>query len=148
MAPAARRTPRGSEATGPGSRLLAQQRTHPALTRRQLGLEPLELCLARAHELELVGDVLERLLQDLPLLGGVVGVLPALAQSGARGLGLDEPLQVVEREPEQVAQADQLPEPLDVLARVQPPLARDAVRDLGKQADLLVVADRARRRAR
>src|SRR3954453_23867245 len=69
-----------------------------ALAGGQLALEPLDLAAARADELQLVGDVHERLLEDLALLARVLGVLPLLAQPGAGGLGLHQPLEVVERQ--------------------------------------------------
>jgi hypothetical protein len=68
------------------------------------------------------------------------------AQSGARLFRLDELTQVVERQVEQVAQPRQLREPLDVLLPVQPVRALRACA-AAEQADLLVVADRARRDA-
>src|SRR5205085_5457791 len=79
-------------------------------------------------------------------LGVGLGRVVAAADRGPRLLGLDELLQLVERDVEQIAQPLQLEQALDVVVVV------DALRALaplpaGEEADFLVVADRPRRRA-
>src|SRR3954467_13456588 len=88
-----------------------------------------------------------RLLEELLLLGRVVRRLEALANDGPRLLGLDEALQLLERDPEQVAQPDQLLQArhLGLAERAVTALLEPGRRR--QQADLLVVADRPRRRA-
>src|SRR3954465_10711824 len=85
-------------ARGRGLRLaqLLEPRADAPLARRQLAVEALELGAAVAHELELVGDVHEGLLEDAALLRRLLGVLPFLAEARARALRLRQPLQVVE----------------------------------------------------
>src|SRR5690349_5055585 len=125
---------------------LLQSRTDALAARRQLALELVEGCPARADERELCLHVAVRLGQQLLLLRRVVGVLPALAQNGARLLRLEQPLQLLERDPEQVAQPDQLAQARDLglAVRAVAPLLEAGRRR--QQADLLVVADRPRRR--
>ena len=70
----------------------------------------------------------ERLLED-PLLGGrILGLLELAAQLGARGLGLEQPRQLLERQAQQVAKADDLADALDVGLGVEAmlPWARSA----------------------
>ena len=90
----------------------------------------------------------QQLLQDAacarraPRSGGLA------AELGAGALGLEQLRQLLERQAEQIAQADDLPDPLDVglgVERGACPRARSAPR--AEQPDLLVVADRPRRGA-
>src|SRR5947208_1745554 len=127
---------------------LAQPCAHAPLPRHELALEPLEFLLAAAHELQLARDVLERLVEQPPPGVRILGLGELAADLGARGLGGHELTQLVETQVEQVAQPDQLLQPLDVRLRVQPPLALLALLGCGQEPDLLVVANRARRRAR
>src|SRR5207248_479372 len=76
-----------------------------------------------AHELQLARDVLERLVEQPPPGVRILGLGELAADLGARGLGGHELTQLVETQVEQVAQPDQLLQPLDVRLRVQPPLA-------------------------
>ena len=85
----------------------------------------------------------QRLVQDrhAPVLRGTG--TPFATQRRARLLGLHERLQLVERDPEQLAQTDQLLETLDVGVAVDAVLASRPLTRIGKQAALLVVPDRA-----
>ena len=69
--------------------------------------------------------------------------LPARAQALAGLLGLGELDQLLEREPEQVAQAHDLAQASDVGLGVEPVAALGPVRAPAEQTELLVVADRA-----
>src|SRR5581483_2206456 len=62
-------------------------------------------------------------------------------------LGLEQLRELLEREPEQVAQTNDLPDPIDVGLRVVAVLALRALGPLAEQPDLLVVADRPRSHA-
>ena len=65
----------------------------------------------------------ESLLENqAPLLGRVRRV-PALAEQRPRFICLDELLQILERDAEQIAQADKLPQPGDIRVRVEAMLA-------------------------
>ena len=74
--------------------------------------------------------------------------LPLAAQRGAGALGLDQLLQLLQRDPEQVLQPQQLGEPLDVGLGVGAVGAGLAAAGRRQQPDLLVVADRPRGRRR
>ena len=84
----------------------------------QLGLQLPERGLAPFDELELRRDVPERLVDDPQPGAGSLGVVPLAAQRRAGVLRLDDPLQVLEREPEQVAQPEDVLQPLDVVLGV------------------------------
>src|SRR5438270_191457 len=66
----------------------------------------------------------------------------AAAQLGPRRLGLEQRRELLEREPEQVTQAHDLPHPIDVGLRKAAVLTLLAPAPPRQQADLLVVADR------
>ena len=101
-----------------------------------------------AHELELAVDVAERLAEQLAPPAGIDVVAAQLrAHLRARLLGGEQRLQLLQRDAEQVLQAHHLAQPLDLGVRVEAVRARWALGRLGQQADLLVVADRARRGA-
>src|SRR5919107_2669326 len=96
-----------------------------------------------------MGDVLQRLGQDLLApLDRRRAVAPLLAQRVASVLGLDDVAQLVERQTEEVLQAQQLLEALDAALGVGGVRAGVALGARRQQAELLVVADRPRRRAR
>ena len=93
----------------------------PLAAGQQLLLELLDLLPPPPHQLELVADVAEALLEDLPPPHRVLdAAMPLAAQGGAGVLGLDQLLQLLERDAEQVAQPQQLVEPLDVALVVCP----------------------------
>ena len=88
----------------------------------------------------------ERLLEHLPLPDRVLDpLLPLAPQRGAGALGGDQLAELLERDAEQLAQPEQLAEPLDVLLAVGAVGAGLALLLGGEQPDLLVVADRPRR---
>ncbi len=76
-----------------------------------------------------------------------LGLLILAAQIGARALGLEQLRELLERQPEQITEAKDLPDAVDVGLRVAAVLALRARVPAAEQADLLVVADRPRRRA-
>src|SRR3954469_16128755 len=80
---------------------LPQAAAHAALARHELALEPLELLLAPAHELELVVDVLHRLVEQPAALVDVLGLGEFPTDLGTRLLGGHELAQLVEAEVEQ-----------------------------------------------
>ena len=126
---------------------LAQQFAHPLAPRDQLVFELGDLVAAAPHQLQLAGDVAERLLEDLAAAHRVLdAVVPLAPQRRPGALGLDQLLQLLERDAEQVLQPQQLGEPLDVGLGVGAVGARLAAAGGRQQADLLVVADRPRRR--
>ena len=88
-----------------------------------------------------------QLLEDREAVGVAGRVVPALAQHRARLLGLDQALELLERHAEQVAQADQLLQAADVGLVVGAVTALLMGRRRRQETELLVVADRARRRA-
>ncbi len=110
----------------------------------QLTLELLELAPAVLNEIELGADVAERLVEDPPADGGILGRLPLAAQPGAGSLGLEQLRELLEREPEQVLEPDDLLDPIDFAGGVAAVLSLLALGRAGQQPDLLVVADRAR----
>src|SRR3954471_21038397 len=74
-----------------------------------------EVRAAGAHQLELALDVAERLLEDLAATALVrVALEPLGAQRGARLLGLEQRLELVEAEAEQLLEAQGVAEALDV----------------------------------
>ena len=113
----------------------------------ELGLELLELAAAAAHELELGADVSERLLEDAPDLGRVVGLLESPAgapparsrpRAGPRAARAMSPSRSRRRMISRTRSTS--------ASRVGAVLALGAVVRVGQQPDLLVVADRPRRR--
>src|SRR5207248_5963549 len=113
----------------------------------QLALEAVELLAAVGDQLELTVEVAKGGL-EYPALGrGPLRALELLAQGGAGVLGGQELAQLVERDPEQVAQAQDLAHAFDVRFRVDPELPGLAVAGPGEEPDLLVVAQRAGRGA-
>src|SRR3954452_437946 len=112
---------------------------HPTLLGEQLLLEALELAAAIADERELALDHGVGLEQDLAAALAVVGAVELGAQLGAHVLGLDELAQLLKRRPQQVAQAQQLLEALDVGLLVDAMAPGLPVPAAGQQADLLVV---------
>src|SRR5919197_1702574 len=124
---------------------LSHARADEALARHELALEPLELSLAPAHQLQLGPDVRERLGQKPPALGQVLRRPELPPELRAGRLGRHQLAELVEAEIEQVPQPPDLAQPLDVRVRVAPALALLAILRGGEQSDLLVVANRARR---
>ena len=69
--------------------------------------ERVDVLPAAAHQLELAVDVAERLLEDLAAAAGArVALAPLGAQRGARLLGLEQRLELVEAEAEQLLEAE------------------------------------------
>src|SRR4051794_2533399 len=88
-----------------------------------------------------------RLVEDLASADRVDdAAAPLAAQGRARVLGFDQLLEALEREAEQGLQPPQVGEALDVGLGVGAVGAGLAASRAGQQADLLVVADRPRRR--
>src|SRR3954449_1795114 len=98
---------------------LPQAAAHTALAGHELALEPLELLLAPAHELELVVDELHRLVEQPAAVADVLGLGEFPTDLGARLLGGHELAQLVESEVEQIAQPHHLLEALHVVLRVE-----------------------------
>src|SRR5205807_802251 len=113
----------------------------------ELGLELLELAVPRANQIELSRDVTKRFLEDPPARILVFGEVVLAAELGASGLGIEQLRQLLQREAQQVAQADDLADAVHVSGRVPTVLALDAVNRAREHPDLLVVADGPRRRA-
>src|SRR4051794_10684854 len=126
---------------------LALARAHPAAACDQLGLEPGDLVAAVADELELPVQVAQRLGEDLAAARRVVDSAELAPQRRAGLLRLDQLLELLERDAEQLAQAQQLAQALHVLVAVGAVPAALAPLRVGQEPDLLVVADRARRGA-
>src|SRR5205085_8917535 len=84
----------------------------------QLGLETLQLPPAPAHELQLSGDVHEGLLEDAAPRHRVLGLVPFPPQLSARGLRLQQLLQLVKRQAEEITQPHDLVHSVDVGCRV------------------------------
>ena len=127
---------------------LADLAPHALARLGQLVLQPRELAGAVAHELELAVDVPERLAEQLAAALGVDVLAAQLrAHLGARLLGGEQRLQLLQRDAEQVFQAHHLAQALDLGVAVEAMAPGRPRGRLGQQADLLVVADRARRRA-
>ena len=104
-----------SSVTGASARpFLPDPLVEQALAVDQLGLQLLKLMTAPADQLELDRDVTERLVDDPPSLGGVSGLGPLAPQAGPRGLGLEQLGELVERQPEQVTEPDDLANAIDV----------------------------------
>src|SRR5581483_7340814 len=101
----------------------------------------------RADELELPLDERDRLADDARAFVVARRVHPAIAERGARLARLGEGGQLLEREAEEVTQAQQLDEPGHVGLAVEAVGPLRARRRCAEQAELLVVADRARRYA-
>src|SRR5581483_9178449 len=99
---------------GSTAREAASPLVEPAQLLLELARELVELRAARGDEVELLARELDRAVDDRdPLLVCRVAV-PLVAQRCARLLGLGERDQLLERQPEQVTQADQLAQPRDV----------------------------------
>src|SRR5690242_6149332 len=108
-----------------------------------------ELCerlLPAADERELALDVRDRLFDDPQALLVARILLPAPAQCGTRLLRLGELDELLEDQPEQVAEPDQLLQVGDVGLGIRPVGALLAIAG-AEQAELFVVADGARRDA-
>src|SRR5689334_12601929 len=114
----------------------------------QLGLELLDLGAATGDELELTIEVPRGLLEDRGAPAGAgMPVVPLVAQRRARVLRLDDLAQLLERQAEQLLEPQRVAQPLHVLLGVGAVLAGLALARRAEEADLLVVADRARCRA-
>ena len=96
---------------------------------RQLVGELGEPLLACADELELPLDERNRRLDDPRALVVACALGPLVAQGGAGLFGLGERDELLEREPEQVAEPDQLLQTRDVGLGVEPVCALRACRD-------------------
>src|SRR5262249_30425358 len=131
--------------------LAPRERAAAPLQLRELVLQLVgergERLLPRGEQLELPLDEWDRDLDDLgPLLvGRALG--PLAPQRGPCLLRLRQLHELLEREPEQVAQSDQLLEPDDVRLLVEPVGALGPLGLLAEQAALLVVTDRPGRHA-
>src|SRR6185312_473897 len=154
----ARRSPRsaagrldyGGVANGVGfARVeLTDPAPHALARLAELVLESRELAGAVTHERELAVDVPERLLEQLAAAVGVDIVSAQLrAHLRPRLLGAEHGLELLERQSKQVFEAHHLPQSLDIGIVIDAVGARHASRRAREQPDLLVVADRARRRA-
>src|ERR1700684_1808167 len=96
------------------------------------------------YQLELAIDVTERLLQELAAaLWMDVIALQLGAYGRASILGGEQVLELVECHAEQLLQAYDLAQALDLGLRVEPMSTRGTLGRTGEQADLLVVANRA-----
>src|SRR5205807_6158432 len=125
-----------------------QQVTHAPLLLRQLLLQAIKFLLPRPNQLELPRDMPKRLAEDVRARGGV-GVLrapPLRSKCRARIFGFDQLLELVERQPEQLLQAQDLLEPLDIRLVVEAMLAAAPLVASRQQPDLLVIPHGARRR--
>ena len=89
----------------------------------------------------------ERLAQQPPLDLRVLGLAELAPDLSAGRLGLEQLRQLLEREPQQVAEPDDLARSARRPPACRAVLARSRSARARQQADLLVVADRARRRA-
>src|SRR3954452_4305579 len=127
---------------------LALARADAPAPRDELGLEPGDLVAAVADELELAVEVAQRLGEDLAAARGIVDGAELAPQRRPRLLGLDQLLELLERDAEKLAQAQQLAQALDVLVAVGAVPAALARLRGRQEPDLLVVADRAWRGAR
>src|SRR5579884_274875 len=127
-------------------KLLPELLGHEPLLVGELPFERHQLFEAPAHEPELRIDVGCCLLEQRAASFGVLRRLQLSADLGPRRLGLDELGELLERETEEVLEAEDLVDALDVGVRVGAVLALLALGLGPEQADLLVVADRARRR--
>src|SRR5664280_1068287 len=112
--------------------------------RRQFPLELGQRLLAAPYQGQLRLDVSERLLHDLAPLAARVGRAETIAQKRAGLLRLEQILQLLQRQPEQVAQAQQLAQTQDVRVVVGSVLPLRVPGRSRQEAALLVVADRAR----
>src|SRR5436190_16075617 len=111
--------------------------------RPQLALELGELVPAPANQLELLGDVAERLVEDLAAPHWAVDAPSPLATQGRpRVLGGYQLLQLVEGDSEQLLQPQKVANSLHRLLVVHAVPASPALGGRGQQSDLLVVADR------
>src|SRR5581483_10132707 len=117
----------------------------PALD--EVRLELAQLGEPAPDEVELRLEVGQRLLERGAPLLGFGGRVEAAPRVRPHLFGHDHRPELVEREAEQVAQARDLAQALDVGLRVHAVLALLAL-DARQQAELLVVADRPRRHSR
>src|ERR1700691_3630027 len=124
---------------------LAQLAAHALAGLAELALELGEFAGAVLDELELAVDVAEGLLEQRAAALGVDVVAAQLgAHRGAGLLGGEQRLELLERDAEQALEAHHLAQALDLGLGVGAVLPGWPRGDLGQQADLLVVADRAR----
>src|SRR5215210_1846006 len=125
---------------------LAQPPCQPAAPGHELLLQRGDLVPAAADQFELAVDVSHRLVEDLAAADRLVDAASPLASQGSPGaLGARQLTQLLERDAEQLLEAQQLAQPLHVRALVESVRARRPAAGGREQADLLVVADRARR---
>src|SRR4051794_23156405 len=114
----------------------------------QLALQALDLRAAAGDQRELALDMAEGLVEDLAAaLRAGAGVVPLVAQRGAGLLRLEQVAQLLEADAEQLLEAQGLAQALDVVLAVEAMAAGLALAAGAKEAELLVVADRARRGA-
>src|SRR6266516_1082857 len=127
---------------------VAKPPRNPPTLRGELSLEGADLVAPAPDELELAVDVADRLGEDLAPAGGVVHSLaPFAPQRRPRALDARQLAELLERHAEQILEAQELAEALDVIALVEAVRAGLAAARAGQEADLLVVADRPRRRS-
>ena len=100
--------------------------------------------LARAHELQLALEQQLRLVQDAQAIGVARVALPLVAERRSGLLRMGEVDDCLEREAEQVLHAQDLLQMGDVGLAVETVRALAAIAGTAEQAELLVVADRAR----
>ena len=113
----------------------------------KLGGELLELPAAAPDEVQLAADVPQQLLEDPSSVRRRFGLGQLSPQMGASRLRLQQRGQLLKREPEQIAQADDLRDALHVGRGVGAVLALLPSGGGAEQPELLPVPDRARRRA-
>src|SRR4029453_5815766 len=114
----------------------------------QLVLQSPQLAAATADQHELALDVSHRLLEDLAPAPRVLhSAVPLPPERGTRALGRRELAQLLEGDPEQVPQPQELLKPLHVGLVVDPVRARLAP-GYRQKPDLLVVKNRPRGGAR
>src|SRR4051794_969125 len=106
--------PGGASATGARGPQLGEALGHALAPLGEALLELLERGAAVADERELAVEVPGGRDEQVLALGRLGGAAPALADQRPRLLGLDEPAQVVEREPEQLLELEDLAQALDV----------------------------------
>src|ERR1700761_9681719 len=127
---------------------LADPALHALARVAQLGFELGELAGAMAYELELAVEVAERFAEQLAAAHRIdVLALQLSAHVGARLLDAEQRLELLEGDAEQLFQTHHVAQPLDLGVGVEAMLSGRSCGCLRQQADLLVVADRARRRA-
>src|SRR5919197_1117608 len=126
---------------------LANAARDPAALRGQVPLERGDLIAAAANQLELAVDVADRLGEDLTPADRVVHPLaPFLAQRRAGALGARQLPKLLECHAEEVLEAEELAQTLDVVALIEAMRARRPRAGGRQKPDLLVIANRPRRR--